>query len=84
MATITSGGSAQDALAVNIKRSGFCIQNQSGGDLYIREGADATATDASLKIAPGAYYESQAGYVNGARVSIIGATTGQAFFVREW
>lgn len=81
MATITTGGAAQDALAESPVRTAYWLQNQSAGDLYWRDdGTDATATADCRRLAPGAYYETPAGYSNaGGRVSVIGATTGQAF-----
>lgn len=85
MATITSGGSAQNALAANNTRKGYSVQNQSIGDLYIRDdGTAATVADVCLKVPPGAYFETPPGYVTGNAVSIIGATTGQAFVAKEW
>jgi hypothetical protein len=86
-ATLISGGAAQDLFAVNASRKGWCIQNQSGGDLYVRSKGAAGTTPAttdqnSLKIPPGQYYE--APRVTSHALSIIGAVTGQAFFAEEW
>lgn len=84
MATITNGGAAQDALAARPTRRGYAIQNQSAGSLWIRHQATATADASSLEIPVGALYESPPEDFVGGVVSIIGATTGQAFFVKEW
>lgn len=86
MATITTGGTAQAALAALSQRKGWCIQNQSAGDLYVRDdGTAATVADVCLKVPPGAYYETPPGYPHSdAAVSVIGATTGQAFFAKQW
>lgn len=81
--TITSGGVAQTLSAANTGRRGFFIQNVSTGDLWIRDGGTAAATQPSVWIPAGAFFE----YTNGvptSALSIFGATTGQAFTAREW
>lgn len=81
--TITSGGAAQTLAAANTARRGFFIQNVSTGDLWIRDGGTAAATQPSIWIPAGAFFE----YTNGVpttALSIFGATTGQAFTAREW
>lgn len=84
MPTITTGGAAQDALPANSNRQGYDLQNVSAGDLWWRDdGTDATAGEPSFRLPAGAYYETPAGYRPKGRVSIIGATTGQAFSVRS-
>lgn len=84
MATITTGGTAQAALAANPNRTGYDIQNQSAGSLWVRDdGTAATADDNSMEIVAGALYETPIGFRPTGAVSIIGATTGQAFFVRS-
>lgn len=85
MATITTGGTAQTGLAAMSQRKFWAIQNQSAGDLYVRDdGTAATATDACLKIPPGAYYETPPGYQHSdSAVPVIGATTGQAFWMQQ-
>lgn len=85
MATITSGGAAQTAIAADINRMGYYVQNQSAGDLYIRDdGTAATVSDVCMKIPPGAYYETPPTLHPKGAVSIIGATTGQAFNAAKW
>lgn len=85
--TITAGGTAQQLMAANASRKGWLVQNQSTGDLYVRSRGnggttDATADQNSLKIPAGAMYV--ADYITANALSIIGATTTQAFFAREW
>lgn len=85
--TITAGGTAQDLMGANSARNGWLIQNQSAGVLWIRSkgasGANvAAATQDSLEIPAGSYYESPR--VSGNALSIFGATTGQAFHAEEW
>lgn len=82
--TITSGGAAQTLMASNASRRGFMIQNQSTGDLWISSLGTAAATQPSLWLPAGTYYEPPSGGVPTAAISIFGATTGQAFAAREW
>ncbi len=85
---IAVGGVAQDLMAANPARKGWELQNQSGGDLYVRsKGAAgsmlASLDQNSLKVAPGALYVADA-HVTPNALSIIGAAAGQAFYAREW
>ena len=81
--TITTGGTAQVAIALNANRRGFVIQNLSAGDLWWNDVGAATAASPSFKIVAGQGYESIAGNCPTTAISIIGATTGQAFAARE-
>lgn len=82
--TITAGGTAQTLDAINGARQGFWIQNQSAGDLYISTIATAVAGQPSLRIPSGALYENPVGLCPVGAISIIGATTGQAFAGRVY
>lgn len=83
--TITAGGTAQTLMATRGNRKGFYIQNQSTGDLWINEiGGVAAATQPSLRIVAGAFYCNEFSGPALNRISIFGATTGQAFAAREW
>lgn len=84
---ITTGGTAQSLMGTNASRKGWFIQNQSTGDLWFNELGTAVisaSTPQSFRLVPGAYYESSMGGAPGTAISIIGATTGQAFIAREW
>jgi hypothetical protein len=81
--TITAGGTAKVLAAANTSRKGFEIQNQSAGPLYVNELGTATLDQNSLKIEAGAFWE-WPGKIPTSALSIIGATTGQAFYAREW
>lgn len=81
---ITVGGTAQTLMSLNNSRKGFFIQNLSAGDLYINNIGTATLGQGSIKIPPGALYESSGFSVTTAAISIIGATTSQSFTSREW
>jgi len=83
--SITSGGAAQALMAANANRKGWQLQNNSSGDIWFNEVGDtAVASQPSFKLAPGDSYESPVGATSTAAISIIGATTGQAFTAREW
>lgn len=82
--TITAGGTAQQMMAANTARRGFLIQNQSTGDLYINGLSTAAANQTSLRIPAGALYETSPHHSGTGAVSIFGATTGQAFYAREF
>jgi hypothetical protein len=85
--TITLGGTAQTFAAANTSRRGYRVQNLSATNLYINDkGATAvtTQTGASFTLVPGAMYESNPNGVSTSAISIIGATTSQAFEGAEW
>jgi hypothetical protein len=76
--TITTGGTAQIAIAANPARKNFEIQNLSSGDLFISIGSTASATNGFLLPTKGMYSE-PAGYSSNVAISIFGATTGQLY-----
>lgn len=86
--TITTGGTAQTLAAANPTRHGCVIQNLSSGDLWINDmGGTAVASQPSIKVAAGAQYICGSGggrWAPGSAMSIIGATTAQAYAGREW
>ena len=82
--TITAGATAQTLMAKNQDRSGFWVQNQSTGDLWISSVGTAAATQPSLWLPAGSYYEAPLHGIPREAISIYGATTGQAFAAREW
>lgn len=84
--SIATGGTAQSLLAYEQRRQGFSVLNNSSGNLYINDvgGTAVTTPAASITIAPGALYESPHNQRPIYAVSIIGATTSQAFTAREW
>lgn len=82
--TITTGGTAQVLMAANPARNGWSLMNVSAGDLWFYELGTATTSQPSIKVEAGALYESPAGAAPDGAISIIGATTGQAFAAREW
>lgn len=81
--TITLGGTAQTLAAANTSRRGLIVQNLSSGDLWISPFGTAAASQPSLKIAVGAYWEMPINMITSAAISIFGATTAQAFTAWE-
>lgn len=82
--TITAGNTAQVLAALNTARRGFRIQNLSSADLWFNDkGATAIIGQPSNKIISGGSYESPAFGCSTTAISIIGATTGQAFEAAE-
>ena len=84
MPTIAAGGTAQNALPQNANRHGFEIQNQSAGSVWFNEIVTAVQGEPSWRIDAGETYRTPPGYRPTGRISIIGATTGQQFAIREW
>ena len=83
--TIVTGGQPVIAAQANPVRRGFFFQNTSTGPLGLNElGASATLNEPSIVVAAGASYQSPAGACSTAAISVIGATTGQGFAMREW
>jgi len=81
--TITAGGTAQTLAAVNASRKYLIIQNVSAGDLWINFTTTAIVGQPSVKIGPDASFVMEASFVSTELISIIGATTGQAFAAKE-
>lgn len=89
--TITNGNTAQQLAAANTSRRYLIVQNQSIGPLYIDFGATAVVGQPSVTLAActlandgtGGVYEFPPTFVSTQSVSIIGATTGQAFTAKE-
>ena len=82
--TITTGGTAQDAMAANSNRRYLFIQNNhSSADLWVNFGADANTNQPSFKLTAGQSYENPAHFCPTSRVSVIGGTTGQTFTAKE-
>jgi hypothetical protein len=83
--TITAGGTAQQLMAANAARIGFAIQNLSTtADLWINTPGTAAASQPSIKLLPGAYFEAPAGFGAVGAISVFSATTGVAFSAREY
>lgn len=85
--TIAAGGTAQALVGANELRRGYSVMNLSAGKLFINDvGGTAVSTEAgaSITINAGDLYESPRDQRPTQAISILGATTGQAFAAREW
>ena len=82
--TIVAAGVAQQLAAANPARLGFSVQNLSAADLWVNSLGAATAAQPSIKIIPGAYFETPPGYGAVGAISIVGSSAGQTFSAREW
>lgn len=61
-ANVSGSATSVTLIASNANRKGFSIYNDSSADLYVKFGATASATSFHLKMNPGGYYESPAGF----------------------
>lgn len=79
--TITTGGTAQNAIASNASRKMWCIQNDPSATeiLSVRLNGTASATAGTI-LQAGQQACSAPGYIDTAAVSVFGATTGHRFF----
>lgn len=82
---ITTGGAAQDAAAANSGRQYLLIQNIDAAEaLWVNLGATAAvATAGSITLAAGASLVFESGPCATGRVSVVAATTGHKFTVKE-
>lgn len=78
--TITTGGVAQTAIALNAPRKGWCIQNPPTAteNLSVRVGGTASATTGTM-LSPGQQACNQAALTDTAAISIFAATTGHVY-----
>lgn len=72
--TITTGGTAQNAIASNASRKGWCIQNTDAAEvMYVR--ANGVATTTATKLTAGQQVCSGPTLVDTAAISVLAATT---------
>lgn len=77
--TITTGGTAQNAIASNASRKGWCIQNTDAAEvMYVRVNGTASATTGT-KLVAGAQTCNQVNMIDTAAVSVFAATTAHAW-----
>lgn len=82
--TVTTGGTAQTVSAAKPRRY-LLIQNISAEDLWVNFGVAAVADSPSVLI-PGALDAGlvfEAGFIPDGYLSVIGATTGNKFVIKE-
>ena len=82
--TILSGGVAQTLMAANPARRYLWLLNHSPDTLWVNFGATAVAASPSIPVYPGdVLRQPDQGFLSTQAVSILGATTGQAFVAKE-
>lgn len=82
--TITTGGTAQQAMAANTSRKYLLIQNISDTNMWINFTTTAVQDSPSiLLLANGGSLAQEAGFVSTEAVSIICATTGKKWTAKE-
>ena len=80
--TITAGGTAQVLLAANANRKGIEFFNNSVGSIWLNVVGPAAAGGGSIEVRSGGYWSPPVVPVTA--ISVIGATTGQAFTCWEY
>lgn len=81
--TIATGGSAQTIFTMNPSRKYLFIQNNSAASLWVNFTTTATQSQPSMQLTAGASLAFQNGYVTTEAVSIIGASSGQAYTAKQ-
>ena len=81
--TITLGATAQTLAPSNASRKYFLFQNNSAGNLWINFTLAASTTLPSFVVVSGASFVMENSFVSNEAISVVGATTGQAFTCKE-
>lgn len=81
--TITVGGTVQSLTGTNANRRYFLFQNLSVTDLYINFTNNATIGGGSIKVPSNGSFVMENGFVSTEAISVIGATTTQAFTCKQ-
>lgn len=82
---ITTGGVAQNIIAADAAGYHYFVKNLSNETLWISTLATAVAASPSIPLeANGGWYETPDSCLVTGALSIIGATTGSSFVVRDW
>lgn len=82
--TIANGGAAQTVMAANTSRRYLLIENLSSGDLWFNFTTTAVIGQPSLRLPPApSSFVMEDSPISSEAISIIGATTGQAFTAKE-
>ena len=75
--SITTGGTAQTAIAANLARKTWCIQNDPAATETLWERQNGTAApNVGVGLAPGAQVCNSPGLIDTSVISVFGATTG--------
>lgn len=82
--TITIGNTAQNALASDANGYHYLIQNNSSNDIWFSTLSTAVLNQPSIRLVPGAVYETPDSLKVVGALSVIGTITGQAFTILKW
>jgi hypothetical protein len=82
--TVATGGAAQTLFGGVVPVTGFLVQNNSSGALWISDVGAASAGGASIAVAAGGLFVTPCSYRPAGAVSLYGGTTGQVFAARRW
>jgi hypothetical protein len=82
--TITTGGTSQTALASNTSRHAWYVQNTSTANEAINFTSAASLTSGSIILVPNAMFSQEGVNISSDAITIIGATTGQAFVCKSF
>jgi hypothetical protein len=82
--TVTTGNTAQVLIPANPGRVGLIFQNTSAGDLWINVFGTATLASPSLKVPTNGTVQFADMNMPTGAISVIGATTAQAFTCWEF
>ena len=77
--TITEAGKAQTLVGPDSARLGIWVQNNSDADLRLIEGGAEPSNTSGIKVAAGAYYETQPNRRAVGGWKVWGSKAGQAF-----
>jgi hypothetical protein len=81
--TITAGGASQQAAPANPTRRYLLFENVSAADLWMDFGTPAVQSQPSYRLFSGGSLVMEAGFVSTQSVHVIGASTGQAFTLKD-
>jgi hypothetical protein len=81
--TVTLGGAAQSPFAANPLRKGWMLSNLSNDILYVRDDGTAATNQTGVPVYPGQTI-SDSGNCTTTAISILGATTADAFAAKEY
>ena len=81
--TVTSGGTAQNAIAANAQRKGWMLTNLSSDILYVRDDGTAASATTGVPVYPGQTVN-DGGQASTSAISVLGATTGDVWSAKEY
>jgi len=82
--TVTSGGTAQNAIASNTSRKDWRLSNLSNDILYITDTGTAATAANGVPVYPGQTISANSRGTSTSAISVLGATTGDAWSAVEY